>query len=118
MAPRTIRLGGEDNAPEPVEVYLFEHKYLLRRITRSVQKQLEKVDKKLKTTVAADDGEDSDRVVAVLGEGLAALLQNNGTESPDPKKVITDSWKADELDLRQLEELYDGLQEAAMERPT
>jgi hypothetical protein len=114
MAPRTIRLGGEDNTPEPVEVYLFEHKYLLRRITRSVEKNLNKIDKKLKEL----EDDDSDKVVAIMGEGLTALLQNNGTESPDPKKVITDAWKADDLALHQLQDLYDGLQEAAMERPT
>jgi hypothetical protein len=114
MAPRQIRLGGEDNAPEPVEVYLFEHKYLLRKITRSVEKALNGAQKKMD---ALEDG-DSDKVVALLGEGLGVLLMNNGTESPDPKKVITDAWKADTLGLSELTELYDGLQEAAMERPT
>lgn len=118
MAARTIRLGGADNAPEPVEVYIFEHKYHLRRITRSVQKQLEKIDKRLTALSQGPDGDDSDKVVAILGEGLGALLQDNGTESPDPKKVITDSWKGDTLDLTQLNELYEELQEAATERPT
>lgn len=112
---RTIRLGGEEsNAPEPAEVYLFEHKYLLRKFTRSVQRGIEKVEGKLNDP----ELDDSDKVVAILGEGLSVMLMNNGTESPDPKKVIVDSWKADKLDLIQLRQLYDGLQEAAMERPT
>jgi hypothetical protein len=117
MAPRQIRLGAEDNAPEPVEVYLFEHKYLLRKITRSVEKALDKAQKKMDALKDDEDG-DADKVVALLGEGLGVLLMNNGTESPDPKKVITDAWKADTLGLSELTELYDGLQEAAMERPT
>jgi hypothetical protein len=118
VAARTIRLGGDDNAPEPVEVYIFEHKYHLRRITRSVQKNLEKVDKALAAAAKGEDGDDSDKIVAIMGDGLAALLQSNGTNAPNPKKVIVDSWKADELDLTQLSDLYDGLQEAATDRPT
>jgi hypothetical protein len=115
LAARTIRIGGEDNAPEPVEVYIFKQKYLLRRITRSVQKKLEKFDKALE---AAREGDDSDKLVAAMGDGVSALLMNNGTESPDPKQLIVQLWKDDTLDLTQLLELYEELQEASVERPT
>jgi hypothetical protein len=118
MAPRTIRLGGEDNAPEAVEVYLFEHKYLLRRHTRSVEMKLDKANKKLNEALRAESDPGGDKVITAFGEGLAVLLMNNGTESPDPKKVIIDSWKADKLDLQQIGDLYDELQEVQAERPT
>jgi hypothetical protein len=108
----TIRIGA-DNLPEPDTVELFDHKFTVRRITRSVQKGLEAVDRKLQ---ASQDEEDADKIVGLMAEGLDALLAPNGKQTP-AKKVLVDAWKADDLSLDQMRSLYEQVQESAALRP-
>jgi vacuolar-type H+-ATPase subunit E/Vma4 len=107
-----IRIGA-DNLPDPDVVELFDHKFTVRRVTRSVQKGLETVDKKLR---AMGNEEDGDKIVALMAEGLDSLLAPNGKATP-AKKVLADAWKADELSLDQLSSLYESVQESAAKRP-
>ena len=106
-----IKIGAD--RPEADCVELFDHKFKVKRVTRSVQKGLEAVDKKLRAT---DDNEDADKIVALMAEGLDALLEPNGGGVP-AKKVLVDLWKADDLSLDQINELYEGVQESATKRP-
>jgi hypothetical protein len=107
-----IRIG-TDNLPEPDVVEIFDHKFTIRRVTRSVQKGLEAVDRKLR---AADDEEDADKIVALMAEGLDALLAPNGKQTA-AKTVLMKLWKDDELSLDQINQLYEGVQESATKRP-
>lgn len=107
-----IRIGA-DTRPEPDIVELFDHKFTVRRVTRSVQKALEAVDKKLREMGESADG---DKVIAIMSEGLDAMLEPNGKQAP-AKKVLADAWKADELSLDQLNQLYESVQESASKRP-
>lgn len=111
--PRTITLA--DPSGDPVKVELFEHHYILKPVTRSVQKALEKIEGRL--AQAAED-DDSDKFVGLVADGMDALLTANGTPVPPAKKVIQDAWKQDRLSLGQLRGLYESIQEAAAERPT
>lgn len=99
---------------EATTVEMFEHAYTVLRITRSVQKKLEKVQPALD---AAKEEEDSDKVVSVLADAIDALL-TPGDGAPAAKKLLVDCWKTDKLDLAQLNALFDGVQEAAVARPT
>lgn len=115
MPGRTITIGGADNAPDPDFVVLFDQRYRVRLVTRSVQKLLEQADKKI--TSAMENG-DSDKVVAAMAEGMDALLAPEGHEAP-AKGAIVDAWKADKLALSDMQRLYDELQEVgAGQRPT
>lgn len=107
-----IRIGA-DTGPEPDVVELFEHRFTVRRVTRSVQKQLEATDKKLR---ALDDSIESDRLITIMAEGLDVLLQPNG-DKVAAKKVLVDAWKADQLALDQINQLYESVQESATKRP-
>lgn len=107
-----IRIGA-DNLPEPDVVEVFDHKFTIRRVTRSVQKGLEAVDRKLRS---AQDEDDSDKIVALMAEGLDALLEPNGKATP-AKKVLMDLWKADDLSLDQINRLYEAVQESGTRRP-
>jgi hypothetical protein len=104
-----------DLTAEPTTVELFDgHTYTVKTITRSVQKDLEKVDQSMQ---GLGDDADSDKGVGVIIDGLAALLAPvNG--SPAVKKLLTDKWKADELDLQQINALYEAVQETGVKRPT
>lgn len=106
-----IKIGAD--RPEPDTIELFEHKFTVRRVTRSVQKKLEAVDKKIRQL---GDEADGDKVVALISEGCDALLEPNGKATP-AKKVLVDLWKADELGLDQVTDLYEALQESAAKRP-
>lgn len=108
-----IKVGGSAR-PDPDIVELFDHKFTVKRITRSVQKALEAVDRKLNAMDKSDE-DDSDKVVAVMAEGLSALLEPNGENVP-AKKVLVDAWKADDLSFDEVQGLYVSLQEAATER--
>lgn len=107
-----IRIGA-DTHPEPDVVELFDHKFTVRRVTRSVQKGLETVDRKLRQLPEDTEG---DKVVSLMAEGLDALLAPNGKRTA-AKTVLTDAWKADRLSLDQIHELYDQVQESAAKRP-
>lgn len=107
-----IRIG-TDNRPEPDVVELFDHQFTVRRVTRSVQKGLEAVDRKLRTM---DDDAEGDQVVALMTEGLDVLLEPKTGKVP-AKKVLGDAWKADDLSLDQINQLYEGVQESAAKRP-
>jgi hypothetical protein len=109
---RTIVIGG--NLPEPDVVVFFEQKYTVRRVTRSVQKALEKSDIKVKAAVENDD---SDMLVAAMADGMDALLDPDGHEVP-AKKAITEAWKGDKLSAEDLQTMYQQLQESAVQRPT
>jgi hypothetical protein len=103
-----------DLTAEPTTVEMFDHEYTVKTITRSVQKDLEKVDEALEA-LGGDD--DSDKGVGVIIDGLAALLAPvNG--NPAVKKLLTEKWKADELSLQQINALYESVQEAGVKRPT
>jgi hypothetical protein len=112
LAARQIKLA--DLATERSTVEMFEHTYTVRPITRSVQKKLEGLNEALQ---ALADEEDSDKVVATLADGLDVLL-DPVDGAPAPKGVIVKQWKADALSLSQLHGLFEGVQEAAVERPT
>lgn len=116
MAGKVIRVG-IDALPEPDVVELFDHKFTVKRVTRSVQKALEQVDKKLSADAASDADDDSDKIVALMAEGLNALLAPAGHKS-SAKTVLVACWKDDRLSLDQLHSLYDGVQESAAARPT
>lgn len=107
-----IRIGA-DNLPEPDVVELFDHKFTVRRITRSVQKNLERVDKKVQD---ATGEEDSDKVVSTMAEGLDAMLEPNGKQTP-AKTLLVQLWKDDTLSLDQITQLYEAVQESAAKRP-
>jgi hypothetical protein len=109
----TIIKIGADTAPEPDSVELFGHTFTVKRVTRSVQKGLEGVDKKLR---AMNDDEDADKIVTLMAEGLDALLAPNGQGVP-AKKVLVDAWKQDDLALDQINQLYEQVQESATKRP-
>lgn len=108
-----IKLADLTAAQDTVE--LFDgHTYTVQRLTRSVQKDLEKVDEKLK---AISESDDSDAGVGVMIDGLAALLKPvNG--SPAVRKTLMDAWKADDLDLGQISALFEAVQETGVKRPT
>lgn len=107
-----IRIGGE-NVPEPDVVEMFEHRFTVRRVTRSVQTALETVDKKLR---ALDESVEGDKLVGLMAEGLDAMLAPNG-KGKAAKTVLMDAWKADDLSLDQVNQLYEGVQESATKRP-
>lgn len=108
-----IRIG-PDTLPERDTVDIFDHKFTIRRVTRSVQKKLEAADRKV---VESQRGDDSDKFVAALVAGLDELLEPDGDGKP-AKTVLLDLWKKDQLSLDQFNELYEGIQEAAVKRPT
>jgi hypothetical protein len=95
-------------------VDMFDHAYTVKPITRSVQKKLEALNGALQGLA---EEEDSDKVVDVLADGLSVLLEPVDG-APAPKGVIVKQWKADALSLAQLHGLFEGVQEAAVERPT
>lgn len=103
-----------DLTTERSTVEMFEHAYTVRPITRSVQKKLEALNGSLQ---ALKEEEDSDKVVETLADGLDALLEP-ADGAPAPKKVIVAQWKADTLSLAQLHGLFEGVQQAAVARPT
>jgi hypothetical protein len=93
---------------------LFDHKYTVRRVTRSVQKALEESDERVK---AARNEDDSDKVVEAIAQGMDALLAGDGHETP-ASDVLTAAWSEDRLSLTDLMQLDNDLQEAAVARPT
>lgn len=109
-----IRIG-TDNVPEPDVVELFDHKFTVRRVTRSIQRKLEATDKKLRAVQANDDA-DGDTLVATISEGLDVLLAPNGKQTA-AKTVLAKHWRADELTLDQIGQLYEAVQESAAKRP-
>src|SRR4051812_37597806 len=103
-----------DLTAEPTEIELFGHSYRVLAIVRSVQKKLEKAQPHLEKL---GEEEDSDKVVDVLTDALAALLAPDAG-APAPKKALMDAWKADEIGLGQISALLERVQEAAVARPT
>jgi hypothetical protein len=114
---RTITFNGNLDE-EPVIVELFGKAYRLKPITKTVQKNLEKVTADLNSAFADEDA-DGDRIVKVLAEGIDALLGIEGAHRTPAKKVILDRWDADKLSVTQLNQIFEGLQEQeATARPT
>jgi hypothetical protein len=103
-----------DLTSEPTTVELFGHAYRVNAITRSVQKRLEKIQPLIDNL---QDEDDSDKSIATLADALAELLEPE-EDAPSPKKTITDAWKADKLNLGQINALFERVQEAAVARPT
>jgi hypothetical protein len=54
--------------------------------------------------------------VQIIAEGLDVLLQPNGQKTA-AKTVLIKHWKADELSLDQITDLYEAVQESAARRP-
>lgn len=108
------RISLADLTADPTIVDMFDHDYEVQAITRSVQKNLERVDQAMKALTADDE---SDKGVGVIIDGLAALLKpvNGG---PPVKKALTDAWKQDLLSLDQINALYEAVQETGVKRPT
>lgn len=103
-----------DLTSEPTTVELFECSYSVKTLTRSVQKQLEKVQPKL---AAINKQDDSDQAIALLADAFDVLLApENG--SPPAKKTITEAWKRDEITVGQLGALFDQVEKASAARPT
>lgn len=98
---------------EPDDIEIFDHKFFVRRVTRSVQKKLEATDQKLRQLGEDADG---DTVVSIIAEGLDVLLQPNGQKTA-AKTVLLKHWRADELALDQITDLYEAVQESAAKRP-
>lgn len=113
-----IKLGAlNGNAPEPVKVDLFDKAFTLRRVTRSVQLGLEKVQAEL-DRLGRDGEVTGDNLVATFGEGLDVLLKPDQHRTP-AKKIIVAQWESDELDLDQITAFFYKLQEdAAANRPS
>jgi hypothetical protein len=112
LPAKTITLA--DLTADTTAVEIFGASYTVRTITRSVQKKLEGLNEALQ---ALEDEEDSDKVVSTLADGLDVLLE--GAEgAPAAKALIVKQWKADALSLSQLRGLFEGVQEAAVARPT
>ena len=115
-----IRVGG-DNRPEPDTVEMFDHKFTVRRVTRSVQKDLEQVEKKLRAAqreiASGEDETDGDAIVGLLCEGISAVLAPNGKQTA-AKTVLMKAWKDEALDIADFWDLYERVQESAAKRPT
>lgn len=111
---RTVKLNG-NLAAEPTVVDLFDKKYRLKPITRSVQKGLEAVQDKLS---GLGEDADGDAVVDVITDGFDVLLGIEGQHRTSAKKLLLSKWNADELAVDQLEQFFEALQEAAAARPT
>lgn len=109
-----IRIGA-DNVPEPDVVDLFDHRFTVKRVTRSIQRKLEQADKKLREIQGGDDA-DGDSLVEAIAGGLDVLLAPNGKQTA-AKTVLMRAWKADELTLDQVGQLYEAVQESAAKRP-
>lgn len=111
---RTITVGG-GNAPDPDVVELFDRRYTVREVTRSVQKKLESAEQKLKAL--ADDEDDADKVMAVMAEGIDVLLAPVDHDEP-ARKVLVQAWKDDRMSLGAFQRLYADIQESSEQRPT
>ncbi len=103
---------------DPVPVELFGKTYSIRQVTKTVQKRLEDIQDRLNQAAQNDDA-DGDAVVAILADGIDALLAIEGQHRTPAKKVLMDRWEADKLSLTQLQQIFEGLQEEELEaRPT
>lgn len=103
-----------DLTAEPTTIEMFEHTYRVNSITRSVQKQLEKVQPLIENLKDEDDG---DKVIAAIAGAIDALLRPEDG-APPAKRVILDAWKADQVSLDVVSALFDKVQEASVSRPT
>jgi hypothetical protein len=113
---RTIDLNSITQ-PAHTEVKLGDKTYVLKPITRTVQRELETAERDL-TALAADDDAGGDKVVETLAQKFDVLLApSNGGRTP-ASKIVLARWEADELTLQQIGAFFDALQEQAAERPT
>jgi hypothetical protein len=84
-------------------------------ITRSVQKKLEQLNgalqRRSRTRRTATRSSRRSRTASTV-------LLDAGKDGPQAKKAIVDAWKADKLSLAQLHGLFEGVQQAAVARPT
>jgi hypothetical protein len=109
--PRVIRLA--DLNPEPTLIELDEHRYRLRQVTRSVQKNL---DKALKALNATDESDDLDKQATALIDAVDVLLDPQDA-APAAKTVLLAAWKDDRLSAGQIGSLFEELNKSAA-RPT
>ena len=109
-----IRIGA-DNVPEPDVVELFDHRFTVKRVTRSIQQKLEAADQTLRA-IQGSETADGDTLVEAIAGGLNVLLEPNGKQTA-AKTVLLRAWKADELTLDQIGQLYEAVQESAAKRP-
>lgn len=102
-----------DLTAEPTDVELFGGTYRVLALTRSTQKKLDVVEKKLQNT----DSEDSDELVGLLIGVIGEMLEPVDG-APPFKKSATDAWKTDTLPMGALHALHISVQEASVARPT
>lgn len=115
-----IKFAANGNQPEPRSVELFDKKFTLRRVTRSVQIELEKAQRELNALIARDEDESvtADALVACFAEAVDALLKPDEHRTA-AKKIIGEKWQQDEITLAEIRGFADQLQEdAAAERPS
>lgn len=107
---------GPETAPEPDQFDIYDLAYSVRRLTRSVQIALDKVDEKLVPMLNGEDS-DSDKIVALMAEAIGSLLVPVGHEK-SAKTWLVDLWKKDTLSVDEVHRLYTGIQDSAAARPT
>lgn len=113
MSNNLIRLA--DLSPEPTFVELDEHRYQLRQVTRSVQKNLNKALTAL--NAIDDDDDDVDKQVTAMVGAMDVLLEPQDG-APAAKTVLLAAWKEDRLSAAQMSGLFDQLNKSASARPT
>jgi hypothetical protein len=113
-----IKLGTVNgNQPEARQVDLFDRQFTLRRVTRSVQIELEKTQATL-TRLINDDDATGDALVECFASAVDALLAPDGHRT-SAQKIIVEKWNADEITLPEVRGFADQLQEdAASDRPS
>lgn len=115
MAGKVTRIGPE-TAPEADQFDIYDLAYAVKRLTRSVQMALDKVDESL-VPLLSGDGSDSDKIVALMAEGISAMLAPVGHQKT-AKTWLVELWKKDTLSLDEVHRLYSGIQDSAAARPT
>lgn len=113
--PKSLSLGGSAVGERPL-VAINEKTFRVRAVTRSVQIELNKLDRDLRAL--GDDTDDPDELVTYYGRGMDLLLQPEGHRTP-VSKLVQREWEADRLSVKEIEQFTAGIQEiAAADRPT
>lgn len=108
-----LTLGGQEETTEAVELELWERVFVLKPITRSVQRAADEIQQKLA------DEDDSDEAVRLFGELLDAISKSTNGQRKTAGQLINEKWLADELSLTALAQFVEQVREAAdQQRPT
>lgn len=110
MSPR-LELGGT-NGWHPEEIGVFGKVYTTRRVSRSVNKQINEINEKIRA--AAGD----DEAFEALAELMDLLLEPEKGKRKKAGDVLREKWEADELFLDQINAFSESVVEAAMSPPT